>query len=90
MNGDNGHDDESFTDVKLEVPSSSPNEGHVSEGANYDRGERVKGEIAMLSPAMQHPQQNNAVADPEKSRPEDINIKSFVPSKPLPIPTPSR
>ena len=100
MNGDNngGHNDDeaAFTDVKLEVPSSSPNEdrgGHVTQQhiSNYDRGERVKGEIAMLSP-MQHPPQPNNSSDTssDKSRPEDFNIKSFVPTKPLPIPTPSR
>ena len=43
----------------------------------------------MLSP-MQHPTQNNAVEPGEKSRPEDLNIKSFVSTKPLPVPTPSR
>ena len=94
VNGDNnGHEDEAaFTDVKLEVPSSSPNEAAASAASNYDRGERVKGEIAMLSPALHH--HNNSVTSssepPEKSTTQDINIKSFVPSKPLPIPTPSR
>ena len=89
MNGNenNGHHldhtqpEEAFTDVKLEVPENLPE--HYQ-----DRGERVKGEIAMLSP-MQHPSvptQNTA----DKSRPEDLQIKSFVSNKPLPIPTPSR
>ena len=85
VNGDNnGHDEEAFTDVKLEVPASTPNDD------TYDRGERVKGEIAMLSP-MQHPPQNTSVSsEVDKSRPDELNIKSFVPTKPLPIPTPSR
>ena len=83
MNGDNnGHDEEAFSEVKLEVPASTPNDD------TYDRGERVKGEIAMLSP-MQHPQQNTKT-EADKSRPDELNIKSFVPTKPLPIPTPSR
>ena len=44
----------------------------------------------MLSP-MQHPaSQTNNTDSSDKSRPEDFNIKSFVPTKPLPIPTPSR
>ena len=46
----------------------------------------------MLSP-MQHPQNNAVVHTTEasdKSRPEDLNIKSFVQTKPLPVPTPSR
>ena len=47
----------------------------------------------MLSP-MQHPpsSQNtiSASSEVEKSRPDELNIKSFVPTKPLPIPTPSR
>ena len=94
MNGDNnGHDEEAFTDVKLEVPSSSPNENiHQFDGksSTYDRGERVKGEIAMLSPMQHPPCQPNNNDSSEKSRPEDYNIKSFVPTKPLPIPTPSR
>ena len=84
VNGDNnGHDEEAFTDVKLEVPGSIPSDD------TYDRGERVKGEIAMLSP-MQHPQQNTSTSEVDKSRPDELNIKSFVPTKPLPIPTPSR
>ena len=89
VNGDNnGHDEEAFTDVKLEVPASTP-----SDLETYDRGERVKGEIAMLSP-MQHPPSSqstiSASSEVEKSRPDELNIKSFVPTKPLPIPTPSR
>ena len=41
----------------------------------------------MLSP-MQHPAQPPPSG--ENAKAEDLNIKSFVPSKPLPIPTPSR
>ena len=55
MNGDNnGHDEEAFTDVKLEVPSSSPNE-NIHPGqfdgktSNYDRGERVKGKYLHMN-----------------------------------------
>ena len=45
----------------------------------------------MLSPAMQHPNAPNTNSEiNDKSRPEDLNIKSFVPTKPLPVPTPSR
>ena len=46
----------------------------------------------MLSPAMQHPNapNTNSEINIDKSRPEDLNIKSFVPTKPLPVPTPSR
>ena len=93
MNGDNnGHDEEAFTDVKLEVPSSSPNQENISHQQFGDRGERVKGEIAMLSSPMQHPHSQPVHSDSsEKShRPEDYNIKSFVPKPPLSIPTPSR
>ena len=93
MNGDNnGHDEEAFTDVKLEVPSSSPNQENISHQQFGDRGERVKGEIAMLSSPMQHPHSQPVHSDTsEKShRPEDYNIKSFVPKPPLSIPTPSR
>ena len=39
-------------------------------------------------PSSQNPQQNSS--EVEKSRPDELNIKSFVPTKPLPIPTPSR
>ena len=96
---DNQH---AFQDVTLEAPSSpsvSPRDiPHDSEGMDQDRGERVKQDIAMLSP-MQRPSGNEtgitnensmALDNSNKSRPEDLNIKSFVPSKPLPVPTPSR
>lgn len=64
----------------------------MAQQSSYDRGERVKGEIAMLSPSMQHSSQPppSSQSCEDKSRPEDLNIKSFVPTKPLPIPTPSR
>ena len=35
-------------------------------------------------------QNTNSETNIDKSRPEDLNIKSFVPTKPLPVPTPSR
>ena len=35
-------------------------------------------------------QNTNSEINIDKSRPEDLNIKSFVPTKPLPVPTPSR
>merc|ERR1719266_2679123 len=92
INGDNNGHDEAFTDVKLEVPTSTPT-GDPTDQPNYDRGERVKGEIAMLSPAMHNipnAQNTNSEINIDKSRPEDLNIKSFVPTKPLPVPTPSR
>ena len=91
-----------FQDVTLEAPSSpslSPKDGaNESEGVDQDRGERVKQDIAMLSP-MQRSSDNDAginneasraMDNPNKNRPEDLNIKSFVPAKPLPVPTPSR
>ena len=91
-----------FQDVTLEAPSSpssSPKDAaNTSVGREQDRGERVKQDIAMLSP-MQRSSDNDtasnnegnmALDNPNKSRPEDLNIKSFVPSKPLPVPTPSR
>ena len=91
-----------FQDVTLEAPSSPPPSPkdvvHEAEEMEQDRGERVKHEIAMLSP-MQRSSGNEtglsndnsmALDHSNKSRPEDLNIKSFVPSKPLPVPTPSR
>ena len=96
---DNPH---AFQDVTLEAPSSPSTSlkdmGHESERLDNDRGERVKQDIAMLSP-MQRSSGNEtgisndnsmALDNSNKSRPEDLNIKSFVPSKPLPVPTPSR
>ncbi len=94
MNGSNSHEEEAFQDVKLEVPGANDGaaaavgESGQPEALPYDRGERVKGEIAMLSP-MQHPS-NEAASAAEKSRPEDLTIKPFVSNKPLPVPTPSR
>ena len=41
MNGDNNGHDEAFTDVKLEVPASTP----TGDQPSYDRGERIKSEI---------------------------------------------
>ena len=96
---DNPH---AFQDVTLEAPSSPSTShkdmDHESEGMENDRGERPKQDIAMLSP-MQRPSGSEtgisndnsmALENSNKSRPEDLNIKSFVPSKPLPVPTPSR
>ena len=96
---DNPH---AFQDVTLEAPSSPTpslkDMGDESEGMENDRGERVKQDIAMLSPMQRTSgnetgisNDNSMVLDnSNKSRPEDLNIKSFVPSKPLPVPTPSR
>jgi len=53
------------------------------------RGERVKQEISLLSPAQQSNTEMDGVSS-SKPRPDDLSIKTFVPSKPLPIPTPSR
>ena len=91
-----------FQDVTLEAPSSpslsQKDLEHEPEGMDQDRGERVKHDIAMLSP-MQRPsgsetgmsnENSMALESSNKNRPEDLNIKSFVPSKPLPVPTPSR
>ena len=102
MEGNSIDNQHAFQDVTLEAPSSplgSPRDiPHDSEGMDHDRGERVKQDIAMLSP-MQRPsgtetgitnENSMALDNSNKSRPEDLNIKSFVPSKPLPVPTPSR
>ena len=91
-----------FQDVTLEAPSSPSasmkDVHHEGETMDHDRGERVKQDIAMLSP-MQRPagsetgmsnDNSMAIENSNKNRPEDLNIKSFVPSKPLPVPTPSR
>ena len=91
-----------FQDVTLEAPSSPSasmkDVHHEGETMDHDRGERVKQDIAMLSP-MQRPSGSEtgmsndnsmAIENSNKNRPEDLNIKSFVPSKPLPVPTPSR
>ena len=102
MEGNSVENQHAFQDVTLEAPSSpsaSPRDiPHDSEEMDHDRGERVKQDIAMLSP-MQRPSGNEtglanensmALDNSTKNRPEDLNIKSFVPSKPLPVPTPSR
>ena len=102
MEGNSLENPHAFQDVTLEAPSSpstSPKDmEHETEGMDHDRGERVKQDIAMLSP-MQRSSGNEtgisndnsmALDNSNKSRPEDLNIKSFVPSKPLPVPTPSR
>ena len=99
MNGDdNSHN---FQEVQLEG-GEQPREGAAAErdttslGSGGGRGERVKQEISLLSPAQQHtapPQNQNEGAEGSASkaaRPEDLGIKTFVPSKPLPVPTPSR
>ena len=44
MNGDNNGHDEAFTDVKLEVPASTP----TGDQPSYDRGERIKSEIGII------------------------------------------
>ncbi len=61
-------------------------------GSEGGRGERVKQEISLVSPAQHAHQNQNEAGDPgaAKARPEDLGIKTFVPSKPLPVPTPSR
>ena len=45
MNGDNNGHDEAFTDVKLEVPASTP----TGDQPSYDRGERIKSEIGKIA-----------------------------------------
>ena len=69
------------------------------EQEDKSRGERVKSEIAMLSPMQPNPSQlaptHEAKMGAEggtggKDRPEELNIKQFAQSKPLPVPTPSR
>ena len=66
-----------------------------------ERGERISEEISVLSPMPRNPGSNNAPTHGntgggagktggEKERPDELNIKPFVPSKPLPVPTPSR
>ena len=49
--------------------------------------------LLFFPPAMHNipnAQNTNSEINIDKSRPEDLNIKSFVPTKPLPVPTPSR
>ena len=109
-NGDNG---EKFQEVKLEAPGTPDNvsqddsETGEGGGGGGERGERVHGEIAVLSPS-QRPSavtptsgsgvptvpESGVVSDEatsvkhEKSpRPDELNIKTFVPSKHLPTPS---
>lgn len=91
----------------MEAEASSHSEGesptgreidqdHDDRDQEHDRGERVKEDIAMLSPlqrssplaSMDH--EGSSLRDDEKSRSDDLGIKTFAPAKPLPIPTPSR
>ena len=89
-----------FQEVHLEaIPQQAPStasstatpDHNVSSG---DRGERVKEEISMLSPTM--PQaasvggSGGSSKDSNAPRPDELNIKPLAPSKPLPVPTPSR
>ena len=88
----------------LHPPSSAGSSGAVEDDDGDDeRGERVRAEISMLSP-MQHSTASiapthagsggagagagNAAA--VKDRPDELNIKPFVSTKPLPVSTPSR
>jgi hypothetical protein len=92
VNGDNnGH---SFQEVQLEgSPSGGENNADTTSlGSGGGRGERVKQEISLLSPAQHqtHNQNESGDSGSSKPRPEDLGIKTFVPSKPLPVPTPSR
>ena len=86
VNGDK--DINSFHDVQLEGDGGET----TSLGSGGGRGERVKQEISLVSPAQHSNQNQNESGDPgaAKPRPEDLGIKTFVPSKPLPVPTPSR
>ena len=108
MDEDDAEDEEDLEEMGILGVGGSPRENRKqrkrkseSDSNNeidQDRGERVKQDIAMLSP-MQRPSGNEtgitnensmALESSNKNRPEDLNIKSFVPSKPLPVPTPSR
>ncbi len=98
-----------FQEVHLEAPpsSSSPESAAPAD----ERGERMKGEISMLSPSGAPPPSSSEIAPTHgavgdggagaaeggakggaqgSARPEDLDIKPFVQSKPLPVPTPSR
>jgi len=100
-----------FQEVQLEAADDDDDHsGHVGEEPSPsisveggERGERVGGEIAMLSSMTNSPavapssmHERTAVDGKDGSganaggRPEDLNIKTFAPSKPLPAPTPSR
>ena len=96
--------------MKLEAPGTPDNvsqdDSETGEGGGGERGERVHGEIAVLSPS-QRPSavtptssgvptvpESGVVSDEatsvkhEKSpRPDELNIKTFVPSKHLPTPS---
>jgi len=94
VNGDdNSHN---FQEVQLEGGEQPRDGAGERDTTSLGRGERVKQEISLLSPAQQHsaPTQNqNEGAEGSASkaaRPEDLGIKTCVPSKPLPVPTPSR
>ena len=91
MNGDKGH--HSFHEVQLEGDGGDRDQDTPSLGSEGGRGERVKQEISLVSPAQHAAHQSQSEpSDPAaaKARPEDLGIKTFVPSKPLPVPTPSR
>ena len=95
MNGDKSL--HNFHDVQLEGDGGDRDRDRDQDtpslGSEGGRGERVKQEISLVSPAQHAAHQNQIESgDPgaTKARPEDLGIKTFVPSKPLPVPTPSR
>ncbi|XP_040571118.1 neurobeachin isoform X6 [Lepeophtheirus salmonis] len=83
--------DKDFHEVSLEGGSIMPHGGEVLfDDEEDERGARVKQEISMLSSAKSNISSGAPSEKSLQSRPEDLNIKSFVPSKDLIIPTPSR
>ncbi len=95
---------QTFQEVQLEAAAGDDDASSSGRGASDGRGERMKGEISMLSPsqtasAAVHPAPVHATSasaasseslPASKERPDELNIKQLAQNKPLPIPTPSR
>eukprot|EP00095_Tigriopus_kingsejongensis_P003666 maker-scaffold11_size778918-snap-gene-3.18 protein:Tk03666 transcript:maker-scaffold11_size778918-snap-gene-3.18-mRNA-1 annotation:"PREDICTED: neurobeachin-like" len=81
LNGTSASDDalQTFQEVRLEASSTDP-----------ERGERINEEISVLSPMAHNPNMAPTHEGESKNRPDELNIKQFVPSKPISVPTPSR
>eukprot|EP00094_Tigriopus_californicus_P012159 TCALIF_11751-PA protein Name:"Similar to NBEA Neurobeachin (Homo sapiens)" AED:0.12 eAED:0.13 QI:0/0.04/0/0.81/1/1/22/0/1914 len=91
FNGTSAAEDalQTFQEVRLEAAS----EPSGSEPTNAERGERMNEEISVLSPMPRNlniAPTHESDSEANKNRPDDLNIKPFAPSKPLPVPTPSR
>lgn len=87
FNGTSASEDalQTFQEVRLEAASEP--------STDAERGERMNEEISVLSPMPRNPNiapTHEGDTEASKNRPDDLNIKTFAPSKPLPAPTPSR